>query len=233
MSTLSHLSDAEWGMLVKEVQQAGGVANLEGFARDAIVTALLKAKSFGGDKSAAGRYAANMRWQNRGAAAGAPPDDGDLRRRAARARWKKIKGGDTPPDSNKGPRKRGRLALAVTADGELVPVLDGDAIDPRDLAREAAKIRWDKMKKPQPTTETSEERKPRAYVGGDAKTRAKAIKMLTKRTAILERDLKRVSRKKDSESQAVARELRLLLADSQRMLDAEVRADEMARREGR
>lgn len=180
-TTLSHWSDAEWGRLTKEVERVGGVTNLEGFARDAIIEALKKAQSFEGDRSAAGRYAANMRWQKRRAAAAAPPPDGD------------------------DPKKR--------------------------AGRKAAAARWAK-KKP-PVSETNEERKPRRYAGGDAETRAKAIKILTRRATVLERDLKRAERSNKPDRKALATELRQLIADNKRMLDAEMKDDELARSEGR
>lgn len=61
-SALKTMSLLEWIGVVKEVQTAGGIRNLDGYA----LTALEKAKqSFGGDRSAAGRYAAQVRWGKR------------------------------------------------------------------------------------------------------------------------------------------------------------------------
>lgn len=109
------LSDIDWEILVEEVATAGGIANVEGFAK----TVLEKAKSFGGDRSAAGRYAAQVRWGKRptssdegdegesGARAAAappppPPNGPSPARRAANARWAKRTGGTGQPPSADG-----------------------------------------------------------------------------------------------------------------------------------
>jgi hypothetical protein len=57
----------EWIAVIREVEKAGGIRNVDGYA----FTAIQKAKSFGGDRGAAGRYAANIRWgRNSGGAGG-------------------------------------------------------------------------------------------------------------------------------------------------------------------
>jgi hypothetical protein len=58
---LAFVSEHEWQQIVVEVEKAGGLLNVDGYA----LTILKKAaerKSFGGDRSAAGRYAAQARW---------------------------------------------------------------------------------------------------------------------------------------------------------------------------
>lgn len=192
-STLSHLPDAEWGMLTSEVDRVGGIVNLEGYARDAIAEAVQKAKSFGGDRSAAGRYAANMRWMKykfyedegasaAAAAAPAPPP---------------------PPNGPNGPK--------------------GEA------GRRAARERW--KKKNLPTSETSEERQPRRYAEGDAKTRAMVINSLTRETKKLKREVQRAERRGKTGKELS--ELKAMYANTVRMLEQEKKIDAIARREGR
>lgn len=61
-SALEVMTLPEWIGVIKEVAKAGGIRNLDGYA----LVALEKAKqSFGGDRSAAGRYAAQQRWSKR------------------------------------------------------------------------------------------------------------------------------------------------------------------------
>ena len=55
-------SPSDWEILVEEIAKAGSIRNLDGYA----LTLLEKAKSFGGNRSAAGAYAASVRWSRRG-----------------------------------------------------------------------------------------------------------------------------------------------------------------------
>jgi hypothetical protein len=87
-SVLADLPQVEWDMVVKAVVEAGDVRDVQGMARTIVFDAIEKA-SFA-SRSEAGRYAANQRWGNRMARAGAgsPPSDGpDKGRIAAEARW--------------------------------------------------------------------------------------------------------------------------------------------------
>ena len=61
-------SAAEWDLLVKAVIKAGGIRNVSGYAKDLLEKAAKQ--SFGGNRSAAGAYAASIRWGNRGGAKG-------------------------------------------------------------------------------------------------------------------------------------------------------------------
>jgi hypothetical protein len=65
-TTLSHIQQDEWDAVCKQVELAGGVRNVGGHARTVIVQGVEKAKSFGGDRSQAGRYAAMIRWMRQG-----------------------------------------------------------------------------------------------------------------------------------------------------------------------
>lgn len=58
------MTAAEWQQVEAAVEKAGGVLKVQGWER----TVLEKAakQSFGGDRSAAGRYAAQQRWARRG-----------------------------------------------------------------------------------------------------------------------------------------------------------------------
>jgi hypothetical protein len=66
-SALEIMTLPEWIAVIREVEKAGGIRNVDGYA----FTAIEKAKSFGGDRGAAGRYAAQIRWgRNSGGAGG-------------------------------------------------------------------------------------------------------------------------------------------------------------------
>lgn len=66
-SALEIMTLPEWIAVIREVEKAGGIRNVDGYA----FTAIQKAKSFGGDRGAAGRYAAQIRWgRNSGGAGG-------------------------------------------------------------------------------------------------------------------------------------------------------------------
>lgn len=69
-TTLSHIQQDEWDAVCKQVELAGGVRNVGGHARTVIVQGVEKAKSFGGDRSQAGRYAAMIRWMRQGKGGG-------------------------------------------------------------------------------------------------------------------------------------------------------------------
>jgi len=59
---LGHIDDGQWRMIETEVENAGGVKETKGYAGTVLKDAIVKA-SFGGDRSAAGRYAAEQRWK--------------------------------------------------------------------------------------------------------------------------------------------------------------------------
>lgn len=61
---LWNLPDALWGQVVAEVEKAGSIRTVQGAARTVLHDAIAKAAGgFGGDRSAAGRYAAQQRWK--------------------------------------------------------------------------------------------------------------------------------------------------------------------------
>lgn len=64
-SLLRDVPDEQWNLVINEVEKAGGVRQVQGYSRTLIYDAIVKA-SFGGDRSEAGRYAANVRWQAQG-----------------------------------------------------------------------------------------------------------------------------------------------------------------------
>jgi len=95
---LSHIPDDQWRLVEEEVDKAGGVREVGGYTGVLLTDAISKA-SFGGDRSAAGRYAAQQRWKGhtkddtsdspRAQAAGAAPPpnpNGPSGRKAADAR---------------------------------------------------------------------------------------------------------------------------------------------------
>ena len=97
-TALQIVTDQEWLGVIGEVRKAGGIRNVDGYARFVLEQAtqqivLEKAaqqakQTFGGNRSAAGQYAANQRWGARAAAAGgAPPNPPNAGRIAAEARW--------------------------------------------------------------------------------------------------------------------------------------------------
>lgn len=65
-TTLADVPDAHWEIICKQVVDANGIKNLSGQARQIVFDGVEKAKSFGGNRSEAGRYAASVRWQNQG-----------------------------------------------------------------------------------------------------------------------------------------------------------------------
>jgi hypothetical protein len=62
-SALKDVPADQWELVVGEVEKAGGVRQVQGYTRTLIYDAITKA-SFGGNRSEAGRYAANVRWQD-------------------------------------------------------------------------------------------------------------------------------------------------------------------------
>jgi len=62
-SVLQDVPDDQWNLVLNEVEKAGGVRQVQGYAKTLLHDAIVKA-SFGGDRSEAGRYAANVRWQS-------------------------------------------------------------------------------------------------------------------------------------------------------------------------
>lgn len=69
---LAFVNEAEWQLVEKAVSDAGSVLNTQGMARTIIEKA-----SFGGNRSEAGRYAANMRWKGQGNSNNSPSDPSD------------------------------------------------------------------------------------------------------------------------------------------------------------
>lgn len=58
------LPDSLWNQVVAEVEKAGSIRDVQGSARVVLHDAIAKAAGgFGGDRSAAGRYAAQQRWK--------------------------------------------------------------------------------------------------------------------------------------------------------------------------
>ena len=66
-SALKDVPADQWNLVIREVEKAGGVRQVEGYVKTLLHDAIQKA-SFGGDRSEAGRYAANVRWQGKGEA---------------------------------------------------------------------------------------------------------------------------------------------------------------------
>jgi hypothetical protein len=66
-SVLQDVPEEQWNLVVDEVEKAGGVRQVQGYAKVLLHDAIVKA-SFGGNRSDAGRYAANVRWQAEGQA---------------------------------------------------------------------------------------------------------------------------------------------------------------------
>ena len=60
------VSAEQWTLVEREVEKAGGVDKVDGYTGVLLRDAIAKA-SFGGDRSAAGRHAANIRWQGHSA----------------------------------------------------------------------------------------------------------------------------------------------------------------------
>jgi len=69
---LAFVNEAEWQLVEKAVSEAGSVLNTQGMAKTIIEKA-----SFGGNRSEAGRYAANMRWKGQGKSDNSPSDPSD------------------------------------------------------------------------------------------------------------------------------------------------------------
>jgi len=66
-SALQSVPDDQWNLVLNEVEKAGGVRQVQGYAKTLLHDAIAKA-SFEGNRSDAGRYAANVRWQGQGKA---------------------------------------------------------------------------------------------------------------------------------------------------------------------
>lgn len=91
------LPDALWNQVVSEVEKAGSIRTVGGSARVVLHDAIAKAaQGFGGDRSAAARYAAQQRWKGhtkrepqggRRGAAQAPLPQGDSQRLGTPVRW--------------------------------------------------------------------------------------------------------------------------------------------------
>lgn len=64
-SVLQDIPEEQWSLVVNEVEKAGGVRQVQGYSKVLLHNAIVKA-SFGGNRSEAGRYAANVRWQSQG-----------------------------------------------------------------------------------------------------------------------------------------------------------------------
>jgi len=91
------LPDALWKQVVAEVEVAGSIKSVGGSARVVLHDAIAKAaQGFGGDRSAAGRYAAQQRWKGHqkqepqtagGASAQSPLPEGTSERLGSPVRW--------------------------------------------------------------------------------------------------------------------------------------------------
>jgi hypothetical protein len=64
-SALEIVSEREWIGVIDEVRKAGSVLKVEGYAQIVLQKAAQR-QSFGGNRSAAGAYAASVRWGKRG-----------------------------------------------------------------------------------------------------------------------------------------------------------------------
>lgn len=64
----ANMTFEQWNLLVDEVVKAGSVKNVNGYAADVIAKAAKQ--SFGGNRSAAAQYAANVRWGHKGGKGG-------------------------------------------------------------------------------------------------------------------------------------------------------------------
>jgi hypothetical protein len=83
---LSHIPDDQWRLVEEEVDKAGGVRRVGGYTGVLLTDAISKA-SFGGDRSAAGRYAAEQRWKGHQTGGG---KDGQGKAGSESARYKKL-----------------------------------------------------------------------------------------------------------------------------------------------
>jgi hypothetical protein len=126
-TVLSHIDESEWQGIEKAVVDAGGIRQVEGYARTVVHGAIEKAKSFGGDRSQAGRYAANVRWAMQQAG-----DDAKRRaagQNAAAARFRRDEapraaaaGGDppVPPSTLKKVKKTAEKVLAAYSSKDAI-----------------------------------------------------------------------------------------------------------------
>ena len=115
---LSHIPDDQWKLVEQEVDKAGGVREVGGYTGVLLTDAMSKA-SFGGDRSAAGRYAAEQRWKGHQKGGTNPqsskrPTMEQRRSQAARSNRKKNKENMARIQEERGlnrfgePRKRGK-----------------------------------------------------------------------------------------------------------------------------
>ncbi len=73
---LRQLPDSVWDQIVAEVEKAGSIQATSGTAGRVLVDAIQKAQGFGGNRSDAGRYAAQQRWKNHQKAQPGQPQGG-------------------------------------------------------------------------------------------------------------------------------------------------------------
>ena len=73
---LRQLPDSVWDQIVAEVEKAGSIQATGGTAGRVLVDAIQKAQGFGGNRSEAGRYAAQQRWKNHQKAQPGQPQGG-------------------------------------------------------------------------------------------------------------------------------------------------------------
>jgi hypothetical protein len=73
---LRQLPDSVWDQIVAEVEKAGSIQATGGTAGRVLVDAIQKAQGFGGNRSDAGRYAAQQRWKNHQKAQPGQPQGG-------------------------------------------------------------------------------------------------------------------------------------------------------------
>ena len=111
---LEFVSEQEWIGVVSEVRKAGGIRNTEGYARLILEKATAQRQSFAGNRSAAGSYAANMRW--RGSNSGGLEAAQRQARQAAEERYGKAPAGGTSGNANAEVEKP-RYATAFNDEG--------------------------------------------------------------------------------------------------------------------
>lgn len=73
---LRQLPDSVWDQIVAEVEKAGSIQETGGTAGRVLVDAIQKAQGFGGNRSDAGRYAAQQRWKGHQKAQPGQPQGG-------------------------------------------------------------------------------------------------------------------------------------------------------------
>ena len=133
-SALTFVSQQEWAEIRAAVEQAGGVRQVEGYAK----TVLEKAKTFGGNRSAAGSYAARMRWRGsntEGLAGAEAKAETEARQKFTPTGQQAAAGGaaskpkdDERPDLKRGARVRQTLPNGTESEPMTVSSRKGDMV---------------------------------------------------------------------------------------------------------